>query len=70
VSSAPPPAATDPALRSVHTSNLPALFGQLQVSVVVSTYQAGKVILIRNDEGVLTSAPSASPWGSRAIGHA
>jgi hypothetical protein len=43
------------ALRSVHTSNLPALFGQLQVSVVVSTYQAGKVILIRNDEGVLNT---------------
>ena len=55
VSSAPPPAATDAALRSVHTSNLPALFGQLQVSVVVSTYQAGKVILIRNDEGVLNT---------------
>jgi Domain of unknown function (DUF4915) len=55
VSSAPPPAATDPALRSVHTSNLPALFGLLQMSLVVSTYQAGKVILIRNDEGVLNT---------------
>ncbi len=55
MSSVPPPAATDAALRSVHTSNLPALFGQLQVSVVVSTYQAGKVILIRNDEGVLNT---------------
>jgi hypothetical protein len=55
VSSAPPAAATDAALRSVHTSNLPALFAQLQVSLVVSTYQAGKVILIRNDEGVLNT---------------
>lgn len=34
---------------AVHTSNLLALFGQLQVSVVVSTYQAG------NDEGVLNT---------------
>ncbi|MGQ0593855.1 MAG: TIGR03032 family protein [Gammaproteobacteria bacterium] len=55
MSNTPPPAATDAALRSVHTSNLPALFGQLQVSLVVSTYQAGKVILIRNDEGVLNT---------------
>ena len=55
MSSTPSPAATDAALRSVHTSNLPALFGQLQVSLVVSTYQAGKVILIRNDEDVLNT---------------
>ena len=70
MSSMPPLAATD-ALRSVHTSNLPALFAELQVSLVVSTYQAGKVILVRNDEGgcsTPTSAPSASPWGSPPIG--
>jgi uncharacterized protein (TIGR03032 family) len=34
---------------SVHTSNLPALFGQARISLVVSTYQAGKVILIRRE---------------------
>jgi hypothetical protein len=50
------------ALRSVHTSNLPALFAQLQISLVVSTYQAGKVIVIRKDGQALnthfrTSAP-------------
>ncbi len=45
----------DAALRSVHTSNLPALFAELQMSLVVSTYQAGKVILIRNDGGVLNT---------------
>lgn len=42
-------------LRSVHTSNLPELFKQLQISLVVSTYQAGKVILIRNDQSVLNT---------------
>ena len=54
-SSAPPAASPDTALRSVHTSNLPALFAQLQISLAVSTYQAGKVILIRNDDGVLNT---------------
>jgi uncharacterized protein (TIGR03032 family) len=42
-------------LRSVHTSNLPGLFEQLRISLVVSTYQAGKIILIRNDGGVLNT---------------
>ena len=44
------PAQTDP-LRSVHTSNLPAILDQLGISLVVSTYQAGRVILVRNDGG-------------------
>lgn len=49
-------AATEPEpLRSVHTSNLPALFEQLGISLVVSTYQAGKVILVRNDNGALNT---------------
>ncbi|MBI4488162.1 MAG: TIGR03032 family protein, partial [Deltaproteobacteria bacterium] len=42
-------------MRSVHTSNLPALFDQLQISLVVSTYQAGKVIVVRNDHGTLNT---------------
>src|SRR4029453_4771468 len=42
-------------LRSVHTASLPAVFAQLQISLVVSTYQAGKVILVRNDGGVLNT---------------
>jgi uncharacterized protein (TIGR03032 family) len=45
----------DSSLRSVHTSNLPELFAQLQISLVVSTYQAGKVILVRNDGGSLNT---------------
>ena len=43
------------ALRSVHTSNLPELFDRLQISLVVSTYQAGKVILVRSDHGALNT---------------
>lgn len=50
-----PSALETAALRSVHTSNLPALFAQLQISLVVSTYQAGKVILVRNDGGALNT---------------
>ncbi len=36
-------------LRSVHTSNLPEILAQLNISLVVSTYQAGKVVLVRSD---------------------
>ncbi len=42
-------------LKSVHTSNLPDIFDKLGISLVVSTYQAGKVILIRNDGGNLNT---------------
>jgi uncharacterized protein (TIGR03032 family) len=50
-----PPLGDAGALRSVHTSNLPALFDQLRISLVVSTYQAGKVIVVRNDRGSLNT---------------
>ena len=42
-------------LRSVHTSNLPELFDQLGISLIVSTYQAGKAIVARNDNGRLNT---------------
>ena len=42
-------------LRSVFTSNLPEILAQLNISLVVSTYQAGKVILVRNDEGSINT---------------
>jgi uncharacterized protein (TIGR03032 family) len=42
-------------LRSVHTSNLPALFDQLGISLIVSTYQAGKAIVVRSDSGTLNT---------------
>ena len=46
----PPPPAIDPtAFRSVHTSTLPDLLEQLGISLLVSTYQAGKLFVVRND---------------------
>lgn len=42
-------------LRSVHTSNLPELFRSLRISLAVSTYQAGKVILVRADGETLNT---------------
>lgn len=38
------------ALTSVHTSNLPDILRQLNCSLVVTTYQAGRVILVRYEE--------------------
>lgn len=35
--------------RSVHTLNFPSILQQLRISLVISTYQAGKVILVRPD---------------------
>jgi uncharacterized protein (TIGR03032 family) len=58
---------TDP-LRSVHTSNLPILFDEAGISLVVSTYQAGKAIVIRNDRGTLNThfRTFAKPMGIAA----
>ena len=36
-------------LRSVHTSNFPDLLRQLNLSVLVTTYQAGKLVILRAD---------------------
>ena len=38
-----------PPLRSVHTSNFPALLNELGISLLVSTYQAGKLVILRPD---------------------
>ena len=45
----------DAALRSVHTSNLPQIFAEGAFSLLVTTYQAGKLVLLRNDKGVLNT---------------
>jgi hypothetical protein len=37
-------------LRAVHTPNFPALLRQLGASLLVTTYQAGKLVMLR-DEG-------------------
>ncbi|MEM7035132.1 MAG: TIGR03032 family protein [Chloroflexota bacterium] len=46
---------TQKPLRSVHTSNFPDILKQLGISLVVSTYQAGKVILVRPDNDTLNT---------------
>jgi uncharacterized protein (TIGR03032 family) len=42
-------------LRSVFTSNLPDILRRLGISLAVSTYQAGKVILVREDGGTINT---------------
>ncbi|MBV8516019.1 MAG: TIGR03032 family protein [Acidobacteria bacterium] len=44
---APPQNATD--FRSVHTTNFPRLLAELRISLAVSTYQSGRVVLLRAD---------------------
>ena len=43
------PAAPNEPMRSVHTSNFPEILHRLGISLVVSTYQAGKLIVLRAD---------------------
>src|SRR4051812_44223915 len=45
-----PPVEEPPALRAVHTANFPTLLRQLGASLLVTTYQAGKLVMVR-DEG-------------------
>src|SRR3954454_21605651 len=42
-------------LRSVHTTNFPAILDQLQSSLAVTTYQAGKLVLLRSDARVINT---------------
>jgi hypothetical protein len=42
-------AATEVPLNSVYTSNLPGILDHFGISLAVSTYQAGKVIVVRKD---------------------
>ena len=45
------PKTEDPApLRAVHTPNFPSLLRQIGASLLVTTYQAGKLVMVR-DEG-------------------
>ena len=48
-------AASAEPLRSVHTSNFSEILSQLGVSVLVTTYQAGKLVLLRAENGVLNT---------------
>jgi uncharacterized protein (TIGR03032 family) len=49
------PAETLPPLRSMHTENLPAILDEWKISLVVSTYQAGKLVFLRADEGKINT---------------
>ena len=40
---------------SVHTTSFPGLLSQIGASVLVTTYQAGKFVILRNDAGVLNT---------------
>jgi uncharacterized protein (TIGR03032 family) len=42
-------------LRSVHTSNLPGILDHFGISVMVSTYQAGRLVMLRSEGGVLNT---------------
>jgi hypothetical protein len=46
----PPKTAGATALRAVHTPNFPSLLRQFGASLLVTTYQAGKLVMVR-DEG-------------------
>lgn len=42
-------------LRSVHTTNFPAILDHLASSLLVTTYQAGKLVVVRSDGGVINT---------------
>lgn len=42
-------------MRSVHTSTFPELLAHLKSSVLVTTYQAGRLVVLRNAQGVLNT---------------
>ena len=48
------PGALEP-LRSTHTSTFPELLAHFGVSVMVTTYQAGRLVMLRADGGVLNT---------------
>ena len=41
-------------LRSLHTSNLPEMLEQLGISLLVTTYQAGKLVMLRPEAACVT----------------
>jgi uncharacterized protein (TIGR03032 family) len=50
-----PPDGQPSPLRSVHTTSFPALLDQLGCSLLVTTYQAGKLVVVRSDGGVINT---------------
>jgi uncharacterized protein (TIGR03032 family) len=62
---APALAAESSQVRSIHSVSFPPLLRQLGISLVVSTYQAGKLLVIRPDGDILNTLcrDFASPMG-------
>ena len=50
LAASPIPSVSEAPLRAVHTPNFPGLLRQLGASLLVTTYQAGKLVMVR-DEG-------------------
>jgi len=57
-------------LRAVHTPNFPSILRELGASIVVTTYQAGKVVLVRDEGQCLNTHFKAfqSPMGTAFAG--
>jgi len=51
----PPTDAGPSPLRSVHTTNFPAILDHLGSSLLVTTYQAGKLVVVRSNDGVINT---------------
>src|SRR5438132_893908 len=49
-----PPTSVEP-MRSLHTSNFPQVLSHFGISLLVTTYQAGRLVILRNDNGVLNT---------------
>ena len=57
-----------PPLRSIHTESLPVLLAEMGCSIAVTTYQAGKLVFLRPQDGKLNThfAAFESPMGLAA----
>jgi uncharacterized protein (TIGR03032 family) len=49
------PKIKDQNLNSVYTTNIPELFRKFTISLAISTYQCGKLILIRSDKNIINT---------------
>src|SRR5579864_5807294 len=68
---APDTAAPLPPLQSVHTTNFPAFLEELGISLLITTYQAGKLVIVRADGNHLNTHFRAfpSPMGLALAGN-
>src|SRR5262249_3037287 len=66
----PPPNGGAGALRAAHTPNFPALLRQLGASLLVTTYQAGKLVMVPDERDHLTAhyRPCQAPMGLALAG--